>query len=204
LSSERARLSTSISSRRHRAHSPIRWGWSGILVLWAVAAFPLSAQDFIAKCVGVTDGDTITVLVDTDQMKIRLEGIDAPERGQDFSSRAKQLTSGLVFGKQVHILPKEKDRYGRLVARVQVDGTDVSTESVKAGLAWRYKLYSSEPGLARAEQQSKAEGVGVWSLADPIPPWALRRAEGGTWTRAVSATSSAALGHRLPRQHKQP
>ena len=97
----------------------------------------LSAQDFIAKCVGVTDGDTITVLVGLEQMKIRLGGIDTPETGQDFANRAKQFTSRLVFGKHVHILPKEKDRYGRLVARVRVDDTDVSLELVKAwsGLA---------------------------------------------------------------------
>ena len=91
-------------------------------------------QNFTAKCVGVTDGDTITVLVGTEQMKIRLEGIDTPERGQNFSTRAKQFTSGHVFGKQLHILPKEMDRYGRLVARVQIDGDDISLELVKTGL----------------------------------------------------------------------
>ena len=62
----------------------------------------LPAQDFTAKCVGVTDGDTITVLVGTEQMKIRLEGIDTPETGQDFATKAKQFTSSLVFGKHVH------------------------------------------------------------------------------------------------------
>ncbi len=105
-----------------------------ILILCLVLP-SLHAQDFTAKCVGVTDGDTITVLVGLEQMKIRLEGIDTPETGQDFATRAKQFTSGLVFGKHVHILPKEKDRYGRLVARVQVEGKDVSLELVKAGLA---------------------------------------------------------------------
>ena len=116
----------------------------------------LLGQNFTAKCVGVADGDTITVLVGTEQMKIRLEGIDTPERGQDFATRAKQFTSGRVFGKQVHILPKEKDRYGRLVARVQIDDDDISLELVKAGLAWHYKKYSSDPELAAAEQQNKS------------------------------------------------
>ncbi len=127
----------------------------------------LFAQDFISKCVGVTDGDTITVLVGLEQIKIRLEGIDTPERGQDFSDRAKQLTSSLVFGKYVHILPKERDRYGRLVARVRVNDRDVSLELVKAGLAWHYKKYSSAPELVVAERQAKAERLGVWSLAEP-------------------------------------
>ncbi len=116
----------------------------------------LPAQDFTAKCVGVTDGDTITVLVGTEQMKIRLEGIDTPETGQDFATKAKQFTSSLVFGKHVHILPKEKDRYGRLVARVRVDDRDVSLELVKAGLAWHYKKYSGDPTLASAKQQARA------------------------------------------------
>lgn len=106
------------------------------------------------------------------------------------SSKAKQFTSNLVFRKHVHILPKEKDRYGRLVARVRVDDTDVSLELVKAGLAWHYKKYSSDPALAGAEQQARAEGVGVWSLADPIPPWELKQGEGGTWARAVAETLS--------------
>ncbi len=157
---------------------------------------PLIGQDFTAKCVGVTDGDTLTVLIGTDQMKIRLEGIDTPESGQDFATRAKQFTSDLVFGKQVHILPKEKDRYGRLVARVRVNDTDVSLELVKAGLAWHYKRYSSDPGLAGAEQQARAEGVGVWSLPDPIPPWEQRR--GGvseTWERAVESSQSGTVYH---------
>ncbi len=145
-----------------------------IPILLLPACLP-PAQDLTAECIGVTDGDTIIVLSGTEQIKIRLEGIDAPERGQDFSNRARQLTSSLVYGKQVQILPKEKDRYGRLVARVRADGKDVSLELIKAGLAWHYKRYSSDPELAMAQQQAKREGVGVWSLADPIPPWELKR-----------------------------
>ena len=147
------------------------------LVLFSLAlalclgARTINAQEFTAKCVGVTDGDTITVLVGLEQMKIRLEGIDTPEAGQDFATKAKKFTSGFVFGKHVHILPKERDRYGRLVARVKVDNTDVSLELAKAGLAWHYKKYSSDPKLAAAEQQARTEGIGVWSLPDPRPPW---------------------------------
>ena len=87
--------------------------------------------------------------------------------------------------------PKEKDGYGRLVARVRVDSLDVSLELVKAGLAWHYKKYSSDPELAAAEQQARAEGVGVWSLADPIPPWEQRRGSSGNWERAVESSSQS-------------
>ncbi len=171
--------------------APVSW-----LPLALLGLTCLHAQDFTAKCVSVTDGDTITVLVGAEQMKIRLEGVDTPETGQDFANRAKQFTSRLVFGKHVHILPKEKDRYGRLVARVQVEGKDVSLELVKAGLAWHYKRYSSDPGLAAAEQQARAEEVGVWSLADPLPPWEQRRGSSGTWERTVESSSqSGAVYH---------
>ena len=88
----------------------------------------------------------------------------------------------------MHILPKEKDRYGRLVARVRINGKDVSLELVKAGLAWHYKEYSSDPTLSGAERQARAEGLGVWSLADPIPPWEQRRGDSGTWERAVESS----------------
>ena len=121
-------------------------------------------------------------------MKIRLEGIDTPEAGQDFATKAKKFTSGFVFGKHVHILPKERDRYGRLVARVKVDNTDVSLELAKAGLAWHYKTYSSDPKLAAAEQQARTEGIGVWSLPDPRPPWDHRTGTSETWQRAVESS----------------
>ena len=111
----------------------------------------LSAQTFTAKVVGVHDGDTITVYDGREQTRIRLDGIDCPETGADFSNRAKQLTSDLVFGKQVHLEGKETDRYGRLVARVIVDGRDVSLALVEAGLAWHYKQYSDDPVLAAAD-----------------------------------------------------
>ena len=149
--------------------------------LWLLAA--LFAQScmpeagFSARCVGVTDGDTISVLVGTEKRKIRLEGIDAPERGQDFSAKARQFTSSLVSNRQVRIFPKEEDRYGRLVARVEVDTRDVSLELARAGLAWHYRRYSSDPGLAAAEREARAQGLGVWSLADPTPPWEFKRRE---------------------------
>ncbi len=111
------------------------------LSLFALA-LSASAQTFTAKVVGVHDGDTITVYDGREQTRIRLDGIDCPENGTDFSQRAKQFASDLVFGKQVRIEGKERDRYGRLVARVKVDGTDVSLALVEAGLAWHYKRYS--------------------------------------------------------------
>ena len=113
--------------------------FAAIALVWlGTSAF---VQTFDAKVVGGSDGDTITVYDGREQTRIRLDGIDCPETGADFSQRAKQFTSELVFGKQVRIEGKERDRYGRLVARVIVNGTDVSLALVEAGLAWHYKQY---------------------------------------------------------------
>jgi micrococcal nuclease len=129
----------------------------------------------MARCVGITDGDTITVLAGAERTRIRLEGVDAPERGQPFSNRSRQFVSALVSGRVVRILPRETDRYGRLVARVRVDDLDLSLELVRAGLAWHYKRYSSDPALAAAELQARTERLGLWSVTDPIPPWEMKR-----------------------------
>jgi endonuclease YncB( thermonuclease family) len=89
-------------------------------------------------------------------VKVRLHGIDCPEGHQDFGRRAKQFTSGLVFGKTLRVDVRDTDRYGRLVGRVFVGGTDVNLEIVRAGFAWDYKRYSDDPALARAEREARA------------------------------------------------
>src|SRR5205809_7142993 len=130
--------------------------------------------EFSGKCVGVIDGDTIDVLRNGRAVRIRLEGIDCPEREQAFSAGAKQFTSELVFGKTVTVKVKEPDRYGRLVARVIAEGKDVSRELVKAGLAWHFKKYSSDPELAKLEDKAREARVGIWSMPNPAPPWDFR------------------------------
>ena len=104
------------------------WAWSG-------------------EVVGITDGDTITVLnrKTLKGVKIRLYGIDCPEGGQAFSKRARQFTSKLVFGKVVEVHRMDTDRYGRTVALVSEDKQLLNKELVKAGLAWVYDKYCSEP-----------------------------------------------------------
>ena len=101
---------------------------------------------------GVTDGDTIKVLRDGRAVTVRLEGIDCPEAGDDFSTKAKNFTSSLVFGKTVTVRVKETDQYGRLVSRVLVGDQDVSVQLIQTGLAWHYTHYSSDPVLAQAEK----------------------------------------------------
>ena len=155
-----------------------------------------AAETFSGKCVGVSDGDTIKVLRDGKEVRIRLEGIDCPESGQDFSAKAKRFTSSLVFGKTVSVVVSDIDRYGRLVARVIADDQDVSVALVQAGLAWHYVEYSSDPVLARAETTARAAGIGVWSLPNPRPPWEHRSGAGtGESSTPAPAVSSGTIYH---------
>jgi micrococcal nuclease len=132
----------------------------------------------LGKVVKVADGDTITVLEDQTQHRIRLYGIDAPERRQDFSNKAKQFVSGLVFGKQVRVVKQDIDRYGRIVGIVYADAVCVNEELVRNGLAWVYRHYCRTPicvGWLGLETQARDGKMGLWSHPNPMPPWEYRR-----------------------------
>ena len=155
---------------------------AAILLLPAVALLALSAcggrphrTPFRGKVVGVSDGDTITVLDGTTRVKVRLNGVDCPERGQAFGARAKQLTSELAFGKTVTVRPFGKDRYDRVLGEVVLpDGRVLNEELVAAGMAWHYTRYSKDATLARLERRAREARVGVWSDARPVAPWEFR------------------------------
>jgi micrococcal nuclease len=146
-------------------------------LLWVLAvALPAGVRvTFSGKCVGISDGDTISVMRESAAAKIRVEGIDCPELGQAFGNAAKRFTSNLVFGRVVQVKQMSVDQYGRIVGRAIVDGADLSLELLKAGLAWHYTQYSSDPILAAAERQARQAKIGLWSQLDPSPPWVFRR-----------------------------
>ncbi len=147
-----------------------------VFLLLLVAAFPaLSAPVQYGKVVKIADGDTLTILVDKQQHKIRLSDIDTSERKQPFGTRAKQALSDVVFGKQVRVVELTVDRYGRIVGRVNVSGTDVNRELVVRGFAWVYRKYSNDAELLRLEADAKRKGLGLWAESTPIPPWDWRR-----------------------------
>ena len=108
--------------------------------------------DFTGKVVAVADGDTITVLKDLRQVKVRLTEIDAPEKKQAFGNRSKESLSDLCFGKTATLIEKSKDRYGRTLARVTCDGTDANAEQVRRGLAWAYTRYLTDPQIKAIEE----------------------------------------------------
>ncbi|MFZ2301817.1 MAG: thermonuclease family protein [Gallionella sp.] len=152
-----------------------------LLAVFALAlSFPAWA-DFTGNVVGVADGDTITVLdADKVQHKIRLTGIDAPEKKQPFGNRSKQSLSDMVFNKTVTVETDKRDRYGRELGKVLAGGKDVNLEQVRTGFAWHYKAYertqsaTDRQAYADAENEAKAAKRGLWVDAEPTPPWEWR------------------------------
>ena len=127
------------------------------------------------KVVKIADGDTLTLLVDNEQHRIRLSDIDTPERKQPFGARAKQALSELAFGKQARVVKVTVDRYGRIVGRVYVGDLNVNLELVAQGFAWVYRKYSDDAELLKFEAEAKRKGLGLWANPNPIPPWEWRR-----------------------------
>lgn len=149
----------------------------------AAAAAGLRTPYAIAgRVIGVADGDTITMLLeDRTQVKIRFSGIDAPEKGQAWGQRSRQSMSSLVAGKVVRAYVGKRDRYGRGVATVIVDGTDVGLEQLRRGLAWAYVRYLHELPYReqhlylQAEREARAARRGLWSDSRPQAPWDWRK-----------------------------
>ncbi len=144
--------------------------------------FSLEAATLQGKVVSVADGDTITVLdSQKTQHKIRLQGIDAPERAQAFGNKSKQSLHEMVHGKQVTVDYQKKDKYGRVVGKILLNSTDVCLEQLKRGMAWHYKQYANEQPkedqetYSIAEQQAKTELKGLWKDKQPVPPWEFRK-----------------------------
>ena len=155
------------------------------IFLFLLLTFPfLHAETLTGRVVRVTDGDTIVVL-DTDkvQHKIRLQGIDAPERRQAFGTKSKEHLSDLVAGKTVEVDYSKYDRYGRVLGIVMVNGEDANLEQIEAGMAWHYKKYQREQSpsdrvkYSDAELEARRHKVGLWRDPNAIPPWDYRRAE---------------------------
>jgi endonuclease YncB( thermonuclease family) len=145
----------------------------------AIPCAPVRADDpprpFTGKVVKIADGDTITVLLDKKQHRIRLEGIDSPEKGQAYGTKARQALADKIFGQTVRVEWKKRDRYNRIIGRVYLGDRDISLEMVKDGFAWHYKRYSKEAALADAEREARKAGRGLWADKEPTPPWEWRR-----------------------------
>ncbi len=151
-----------------------------VLSLLAVTA---SADTLTGRVVGIADGDTLTLLDATNtQHKIRLAGIDSPEKGQPFGQVCKQNLSDLAYDRVAAVESSKLDRYGRVIGKVLVNGKDVNLGQVRRGCGWHYKKYQNEQILDdrlsynAAEESARAGKVGLWTDHEPMPPWAWRKA----------------------------
>lgn len=160
-------------------------------VLLCGATLPVVAQQFDAKVIGVADGDTLTVLhVDSERgtmtpTRVRVSGIDAPEKAQPFGQVARAQLAALSFGRMGRLDCRVTDRYRRKVCVVRVDGVDVGLRMIESGLAWHFVRYSSTQPPAEAasyslaENKARAERVGLWrdlgAQIEPVPPWEWRK-----------------------------
>jgi endonuclease YncB( thermonuclease family) len=130
-----------MSLQRHFCSSFLR-----VFAVYALCFSLAQAETLNGRVVKIADGDTVTILDESNrQHKVRLVGIDAPERKQPFGTVSRQHLAGLVFGKTVAMRWQKRDRYQRILGKVLVDGQDVNLEQIKAGLAWHYKAIRKGP-----------------------------------------------------------
>ena len=147
------------------------------LVLAALLAATSSslAGTIAGRVVAVQDGDTLTLLAERRQIRVRLVDIDAPERKQTFGSRSRQSLAELCHGKDARVDDRGQDRYGRTLGRVICSGADANREQVRRGLAWVYVRYAPKDSpLFAIEATARAAKVGLWTDRRPIPPWEWR------------------------------
>lgn len=148
-------------------------------VVFILYFLPIVVQaQLCGRVVSVADGDTFTMLIeDNKQVKIRLHGIDCPEKAQDFGQVAKKFLSDLLYNKTVRVKKMDIDRYGRTIGMVIVDSINANEELLKAGLAWHYKTYDKSPAWAAMEQKARNEKKGLWITPNAVAPWEWRRNE---------------------------
>ena len=174
---------------------------SHLLILALLCSLPLAAVENIqGKVVSVADGDTITVLKDKVPIKVRLHGVDAPEKAQDFGTASRTFTSDACFGKEVIVEIKDTDRYGRKVGIVTLpDGRILNHALVKAGLAHWYEAYAADDTtLKELQEEAKSAKRGVWSRSDTVAPWDFRKEKRKPNNAATNQPSPTPRAEKAP------
>lgn len=153
-----------------------------VAIALTVLASAAGAETLSGRVVGVADGDTLTLLDATNtQHKIRLAGIDSPEKSQPFGQACKKSLSDLAYNRAVAVESEKLDRYGRAIGKVLVDGQDANLEQVRRGCGWHYKQYQNEQSLDdrlsynAAEEAARRDRIGLWVDPKPVPPWEWRK-----------------------------
>ncbi len=164
---------------------------------------PAQTNSYYGHVVSVSDGDSITVLDrQLREHKIRLNGIDAPEAGQEFSQASRRHLAKLVFGREVLVIWQMTDRYERELAKIMVDRMDINLEQLRAGMAWYFREYERDvpeedrENFDAAEREARSERRGLWQQLNPLPPWeyrARKRDENGTGAVRSPETRSGVI-----------
>ncbi len=170
---------STLPARRPARPRRLRSAWAAVLALAATAVWAADAPRLAGTVVGISDGDTVDVRLQSGMIRVRLHGIDAPEHDQAYGKAAKRELSQLVYRKDVELEPIEQDRYDRLVARLWLAGLDVNAELVKRGAAWVYRRYATETAWCAYEKQARDRDLGLWALPaeQQVAPWEWRRRE---------------------------
>jgi endonuclease YncB( thermonuclease family) len=148
-----------------------------IFILCILLTNNVFAENLTGKVVSIADGDTVTILTDNKQTKIRLAEIDTPEKNQPYGKKAKKALSDFIFGKTVRVEIDTIDRYGRTVGTIFLNDLNINKEMVKAGHAWVYVRYAKDKTLFDLEKNAKENQLGLWALpeGERIAPWQWRR-----------------------------
>lgn len=153
-----------------------------VAVMLATLVSAACAAPLAGRVVAIADGDTLTLLDATNtQHKIRLAGIDSPEKNQPFGRYCKKSLSDLAYDQVATIESSKLDRYGRVIGKVLVDNRDLNLEQIRRGCGWHYKKYQNQQRLDdrlsynSAEDSARTNRVGLWSDNAPVPPWEWRK-----------------------------
>ena len=168
-----------------RKANPARRGIGGKLILVFLVLFlfgrDVLARDLTGRVTWVYDGDTIKVDQGRGYVRVRVYGIDCPEKGQPYANVALKFVIERVKNHTVKVVEKDHDKYGRLVGSVILeDGTDLGRELVRSGLAWHYTRYSNDKKLAALEKEARQARRGLWRDPHPTPPWEYKKHSGGS------------------------
>jgi|SRR5690554_1673689 endonuclease YncB( thermonuclease family) len=152
-------------------------------ILFLLFLLPISiyADELVGRTVHVSDGDSFIVLANGTEFRVRIQGIDAPERRQPYSRKARESLAEQIADKEITVQYDKKDRYGRIVGKVLVNDNDVGLVQLQRGLAWFYRYYQQElspedkAAYAQAEDDARQKKLGLWSDNQPMPPWEFRR-----------------------------
>lgn len=178
---------------QQRSRKPFS-SWAAVLAA-AALALGCASQDGVlrGKVIALADGDTLTVLENGTKHRIRLTGIDAPERRQAYSKRSTEHLASFVFNREVEVHGAKRDRYGRILGKVMATDPgcvgsrcpkiDVNLRQIEGGFAWWYRQYAKEQAPSdraayeAAEQRSREAKRGLWEEPTPTAPWEWRRKE---------------------------